>query len=253
MADKHRQLYDQLKSEGLYTKSYDDFVTQFANPEKLVRLHGLMQADGLYTKTVDDFKQQFFGGITQTKAEDVSVISVKDTRAKDSVTQKEVDDKSRLHGVIDSTRVRHIVTKAKEYGIDPYTALAIAYQETGLKEDYADNPFNLLSGDRYNESTANADLVDLSMQTMGDKNKLAAKLGKKSEEEVIQAWNGYGKISSTSFGGKVKKVYGLDVTDNPIDMNTDPVYGRRVIDIRDNILKTNPDIVKLVDEVGKIK
>lgn len=253
MADKHRQLYDQLKAEGYYTKSYDEFVRQFANPEKLMRLHSLMQADGLYTKTVDDFKQQFFGGFKQPEKEDISIIPVKDTRKIDLVTQKEVGDKSRLHTNIDSARARHIVRKAKEHGIDPYTALAVAYQETGFKDDYADNPFNLLSGGRLNENTANEDFVDLSMKEMQDKQKLAERLGKTTEEDIIQAWNGYGKISNESFGGKVKKVYGLDVTDAPLDMNTNPVYGRRVVDIRDNILKTNPDIVRLVDEVGKIR
>lgn len=251
MADKHKQLYDQLKSDGFYTKSYDEFVKQFANPEKLVRLHKVMQEDGLYSKSVDEFRQQFFSGIKLPDKEDYSTIPIKDTRKTDYVTQQDVSDKSRLHGNIDSAQAKKIVAKAKEYGIDPYTALAIAYQETGFKSDYADNPFNLLSGGRLNPGTANEDMIDLSMQEMVDKQKIADRLGKTTDEEKIQAWNGYGKIGGNSFGGKVSQVYGLDVTKDPIDMNTDPVYGKRVVDIRDNILKNNPAIVKLVNEAEK--
>lgn len=251
MPSKHRELYDKLKSEGFYTKSYNNFVTQFANPDKLVRLHGLMQQDGLYTKTVDDFKNQFFTAISPQKKTDYSIIPVKDNRTIDTVTKQKVADNSKLHVNIDSSQAKHIIEKAKQYGIDPYTALAVAYQETGFKDEYKDNPFNLLSGGRLNPDTAGEDFVDLSMLTMQDKNKIADKLGKKTDEEVIQAWNGYGKISSTSFGGTVKKVYGVDVSSKPIDMAKDPVYGRRVVDIRDNILKNNPDIVKLVDEISR--
>lgn len=247
MPGNHRILYDKLKGEGFYTKSYDEFVRQFANPEKIVRLHGLMQEDGLYSRTADDFKNQFFNGIKPQDKTDYSVIPVKDARITDSVTNKPVAESSRLHVNIDPAQAKHIVEKAKEYGIDPYTALAVAYQETGFKDEYKDNPFNLLSGGRYNPDTAGSDLVDLSMQTMLDKKKIADSLGKKTDEEVIQAWNGYGKISNTSFGGTVKKVYGIDVTENTIDMGKDPIYGKRVVDIRDNILKQNPDIIKLVD------
>lgn len=251
MPSKHRELYDKLKSEGFYTKSYDTFVKQFANPDKLVRLHDLMQQDGLYTKTVDDFKNQFFKPISPQEKIDYSIIPVKDNRTIDTVTKQKVADNSRLHVNIDLAQAKHIIEKAKQYGINPYTALAVAYQETGFKDEYKDNPFNLLSGERLNPETAGEDFVDLSMKTMLDKNKIADKLGKKTDEEVIQAWNGYGKITNTSFGGTVKKVYGVDVSEKPIDMAKDPIYGRRVTDIRDNILKKNPDIVKLVEEMNK--
>lgn len=251
MPDSHRKLYDQLKADGLYTKSYSDFVKQFSNPEKIMRLHQLMKADGLYTRTVDDFTKQFFSGVTIGQSEVPVIIPVKDTRIKDLVTQQSVSDKSRLHVNIDSSQAKHIITKAKEYGIDPYTALAMVYQETGFKEEYSDNPFNLLSGGRLNPDTADQDFIDLSMQEMLDKQKLAERLGKKTDEEIIQAWNGYGKIGGNSFSGTTKKAYGLDVSNEPLDMNEDPVYGRRVVDIRDNILKQNPEIVKLVDEASK--
>lgn len=249
MESKHRTLYNRLKEEGLYTKSYSEFTRQFANPEKIVRLYNVMKQDGLYTRDADSFAGQFFQPILKaTKEEDFSIIPIKDTRKVDSVTGSDVPDTSRLHANIDPTLAKHIIKKAKEYDIDPYTALAIAYQETQFKDDYRDNPFNLLSGGHLNPDTANEDIIDLTMKTLVDKNKLAGKLGKKTEEDIIQAWNGYGKITNESFGGKVKRAYGIDVSKKPIDMNRDPVYGKRVVDIRDNILKKNPEIAKLIDE-----
>jgi hypothetical protein len=246
---KHKALYEKLKEEGFYTKSYDEFVKQFSNPEKIVRLHALMKQDGLYSRTADDFKNQFFPPITPTEKEEMGIISVKDTRKKDQVTGLDMTETNRLDANIDTAMAKHIIKKAKEYNIDPYTALSIAYQETQFKDEYLDNPFSLLSGERLNPDTADADFIDLSMQTLQDKQKLAQRLGKKTEADVIQAWNGYGKIDNESFGRKINKVYGIDVSKQPIDMSKNPVYGKRVLDIRENILKKNPEIVKLVEDI----
>jgi hypothetical protein len=249
MPNKNRALYDQLKSEGYYTKSYDQFVSQFSNPDKLARLHDVMQIDGLYTKTVDDFKNQFFQ-LPDSDKVDYGVIPVKDTRENDSVTNMPVSDNNRLHANIDTDSAKEIVSKAKKHGVDPYTALAVAYQETGYSNEYGDNPFFVLVKNPDELTKFQKDPVDYSMQLMSDKNKYAKKLGKKSDEDIIQAWNGYGKVGGNNdlSISPIKKMYGVDVSKNPIDMNKNPVYGKRVIDIRDNILKKNPDIVKLVNE-----
>lgn len=242
----NRALYDSLKRDGLYTKSYEEFSEQFSTPEKLYSLYTLMKTDGFYTKTIDDFKAKFFPPQKE-------MLSIKDTRETDSVTGAPVSDRSRLHTDVDIALIKRIIAKAKQHNIDPYTALAIGFQETGLREEYADNPLSLLSGDRFNPETADEDILDLTMLTLQDKNKLAGKLGKKTEEDIIQAWNGYGKIDKTSFGGTVKKIYGIDVSEKPIDMSKNPVYGKRVVDIRDNILKRDPNITQLVEGVSPLK
>lgn len=247
MADGNRKLYEQLNRDGLYTKSYDEFRKQFSTPEKLYTLYTAMKSDGFYTKPMEEFKVQYF------PPPEKSYIDIKDTRKKDIVTDTTLTDRNRLHAKVDSDLVKKIVVKAKEYGIDPYTALAIGYQETLLRDEYADNPMNLLSGDRLKPETAGQDILDLTMMTLNDKKQLAEKLGKTKEEEVLQAWNGYGKITAESFGGRVRKAYGIDISQEPIDMSTNPVYGRRVKDIRDNILKRNPQIIELVEGVSPLK
>jgi hypothetical protein len=250
----HFTLYTKLKEEGLYTKSYDQFRQQFAGHEKIATLFSAMKDDGHYTKTADDFVKQFFDPKLVQRAKDAqpdySTIDIKDERTIDPVTKAKIADTSRLHITADVEPLKHIIQVAKKNGIDPYTALALAHQETLFKPQYGDNPLNLQSGGRLNPETADSDLVDLSMKELTDKFAMAKKLGKKSEAELLQAWNGYGKIGKNSFAGvkDTNKVYGVDVSKNSINMNKTPLYGQRIIDIRDNILKKNPDIVKLVNE-----
>jgi hypothetical protein len=78
------------------------------------------------------------------------------------------------------------------------------------------------------------------MLFLKDKMDYGKKLGKKTEAELIQAWNGYGKITPKSeYGGNM--YYGIDVSKNPINMNKTPVYGDRIIDIRENVIKKITD------------
>ena len=60
MEDKSQILYQKLFDKGLYTKTYDDFVTQFSDDEKRTKLHSVLQEKGLYTKAYEDFNTQFF-------------------------------------------------------------------------------------------------------------------------------------------------------------------------------------------------
>ena len=60
--DKLKALYDKLSSGGLYTKSYEDFQTQFSDPSSQQKLYDKLSTQGLYTKSPEDFQTQFFGG-----------------------------------------------------------------------------------------------------------------------------------------------------------------------------------------------
>lgn len=272
MPEKLQQLYDNLKSDGLYTKSYNEFVNQFSTQDKVVKLHSALQADKVYTKPIDTFKGDFFSqidnkpkpiedtmGLLQPKRDEqmqwkedlnYNTIAIPDNRKVDAVTGTSLSDTNKLHSNIDKDLARHIVEKANQYGIDPYTALALAHQETGFNPDYEDNPFRVRFDVFKNEDKAsNGDPIDAAMRVLKDKMQLAGKLGKKTDAEKIQGWNGYGKVGKNTEGTQ-NRMYGVDVSKDPIDMNKNPVYGKRVIDIRDNILKTNPNIVKLVEDAN---
>lgn len=174
-----------------------------------------------------------------------NTIKIIDTRKVDSVTGKPNASTANLTRQADVDLMRKIIAIAKSKGIDPYTALAIAHQETGLSQDQDEgNPFHIVGGT--NDPGDLDGSIKESIDLLKSKFDYARKLGKRNEADIIQAYNGYGKVGkgTEGYGGKI---YGLDVTNQPIDMNQNPVYGKRIIDIRDNILKANPEIVKLVD------
>jgi hypothetical protein len=239
MPDKHRELYNKLKGDGFYTKSYDEFVKQFSNPDKLVKLHTLMKQDGLYTKTVDDFKNQFFTPIQTTNADSTIApkIKLQDQRAVEKATGVPLSDKSRFNAEVDSQYVKQVVATARKHGIDPYTALAVNLAETRFDPEKAQNPFMLGNYNPY------GDVLDESMKFMAGKLKYGKDLGKKKEEEILQAWNGYGQLKGMG------NMYGIDTNKTPIDMNNNPVYGNRIIDLRENVIKKNPQLQELVDSV----
>ena len=60
MNESHEKLYNLLSTEGLYTKSYEDFTAQFESPEKQQKLYELILNENLYTKSYDEFTEQFF-------------------------------------------------------------------------------------------------------------------------------------------------------------------------------------------------
>jgi hypothetical protein len=67
MPDGNRLLYERLKEDKLYTKSYAEFVRQFATPEAQAKLHRVMSYDKVYTKPMGEFSQKFFPPIDYKK------------------------------------------------------------------------------------------------------------------------------------------------------------------------------------------
>jgi hypothetical protein len=173
----------------------------------------------------------------QDKAIAANRISIEDNRSVDAITNQKVTKKAPL--VADKDFIKNVVSAAKRNGIDPYTALAMAYQETNMGHGWKDNPFHM-------QKMQTEDPFEESMIFLKDKFALAKRLGKTKEADILQAWNGYGNITPKS-EYNTNMYYGIDVSKNPINMNTNPVYGKRVIDVRDNILKKNQNIIDIVN------
>ena len=243
MAGGHRLLYDRLKEDKLYTKSYEEFTKQFSDPDRLFTLYNALRVDGFYTKPKEEFIQKYW------PPEPVnSKLKIADTRELDAVTNTPMSDTNRMHVEMDSTTIKKIAEEARKNKIDPYTAIAIGIQETGFKPEHADNPYSIFQmvNSLDDLGSMQDDPIGFSMKKLSEKFDYAKKLGKKTEEEIIQSWNGYGKIKKGT-EGLGDKAYGIDISKEPIDMGKNPVYGKRVKDIRDNILKKNPEIVELVN------
>lgn len=86
--DPVRQLYDQLLKQGLYTKSFQDFKSQFATAGAQQQLYDGLNKNKLYTKSFDDFSSQFF--TPQTPAPDPARESFM-TEALRRMTQEQAD------------------------------------------------------------------------------------------------------------------------------------------------------------------
>lgn len=184
-------------------------------------------------------------------------INLEDTRKIDATSGQPITDTNKLSTLADPNLVKRIIQGAKDRKIDPYTALSIAAQETGLgkMEDWKNNPMHLNPPrDQYGKPTApyppDMDMVDKGLDFLKEKMDYAKRLKKNnSDEELIQSWNGYGKIPYEV--GK-ESMYGIDLSTLPnqtLDMNKNPVYGKRIVDLRDNVVKTNPAIQSMVKDI----
>lgn len=184
-------------------------------------------------------------------------VKLVDNREINPATGKPFKQKGNKTISVDPVHIQTIVAHAKAKGIDPYTALAIAYQETefdkngigyGEVKDYFPDQYvgeEFLERDemrRHQEANKLANALK-------DKLAYATRLGydKKGEDFVLQAYNGYGKIKPPK-GQDTSSYYGIPISNtNPLDMSKNPAYGKTVLSLRDQVLKNNPEIKKLVE------
>jgi hypothetical protein len=240
MDGNNKALYDSLVKDGYYTKSYEEFNAQFASHEKAMALFSAMQKDGNYTKTADDFKKSFFTLPGTDKAEQEATptnIKIRDTRQIDQLSGQPLKDTAKFHANPDVNYIKQVVATARKHGVDPYTALAVNLAETKFDPEKMDNPFMLGNYD------PQSDPVEQGVKFLANTLATAKKMGKTNEADQLQMWNGTGKIAGKGI------MYGIDTDKTPIDMSKTPLYGKRVIDLRDNVLKKNPDFTKVVDDV----
>ena len=186
-------------------------------------------------------------------------MNVIDTREIDATSGKKITDRNNQNSMANIDTIKQLINGAKKRGLDPTTVLAMAMQETGFgtERPSADvstswNPLQLNIPPPGGKFDYKISLLEPSLDFLKEKIDYAKKLGKKTEEEIIQAWNGYGKVGVGYYpypdAPPINKFYGIDVSKKPLDMAKNPVYGKRVVDLRDNVIKKNPDLMKLIEE-----
>jgi len=82
--------------------------------------------------------------------------------------------------------------------------------------------------------------IETFMKVFKHKMEYSAKLGKTTEEDLIQGYNGYGKLKNTG------NLYGMK--DPVIDFAKNPVYGKKIVDLRENIIKKSPEIMAMLND-----
>lgn len=191
-------------------------------------------------------------------------MKINDTRRINPGTGQPFDQKSIGLKTVnaDPDTMRAIVAHAKAKGVDPYTALAVAYQES----EFGNKDKNIGQAWTYDPSKGIPETDTLNIEAsrltnaLKDKLDYAKRLGydKKGEDYAIQAYNGYGDLRHNlmKINGKMQpqRWYGNLVTaDKPFLMSEHPLYGRSVMSLRDEILKKHAGVKNIVDTTPAYK
>jgi hypothetical protein len=137
--------------------------------------------------------------------------------------------------------VKEIIIKARAKGVDPKTALAIALQESQLGKKDTNLGHSLVgSDDPYSY-----------MDVLKSKVGLAKTKGHEDEITQLQFYNGTGKLfpgtEAKYHGFQSGKFYGVPVTAEGLDMLENPLYGKQIVDLRDNVIGKSKHIDSLLN------
>lgn len=182
--------------------------------------------------------------------DDPTKIKLEDKRKMLAATNVPINkEKDLKSGTYDKQRIKNIIKAAKHVGIDPNTAISVALQESHIGNLNDQNIGNVYAG--YGKAPAGLDQQSYELAAfLKEKITEGKKLGYKDEAHQLQMYNGMGKLKSTySVNGKIQpqKFYGIEVSEgHPLDLKKNPLYGKTIIDLRDNLIKTNEEIQKLI-------
>lgn len=185
---------------------------------------------------------------------------LRDPRKISATTGKPINPKRDLFsGNYSGNRMAELVTAAKRYGINPLDLLAVDLQETGWgNRSDAGAGHSLLSRSDLiptklpSEEEAMLDEADYFARSYKTKMNYADKLGIKDPALRIQVYNGLGKVVPETeqdyHGFKMQSIYGVPIPKGGIDMRKNPLYGKRIMDIRDNILSRDTALLNYIKE-----
>lgn len=188
----------------------------------------------------------------------VRPITLSDTRTINPATGTPFNQKGMKTVNANPDKLKLIIAHAKAKGIDPYTALAIAYQEQNLGSE--DNDFGTVKDYFPDEDVSNSfneideryanEGANVMAKAIKDKLEYGRRLGmdKKGEAFMLQAYNGLGMLKPQP-GEKTRSFYGIPVgPGHPLNLRENPAYGKTVMSLRDEILKKNQELKQLIDK-----
>lgn len=155
--------------------------------------------------------------------------------------------------------IKAIIAHAKAKGVDPRNALAIALQETNIGQldpNYGSAWSTFEDDGMPDDRNRYANVLAKAMkEKIAYANELRSKgILPKGEEYDLQTYNGLGKLGSTmKVGGVAQKAsyYGIPVSaSQPLDLMKNPAYGKIVRQLRDEVIGTNPQILKLIESTS---
>jgi len=152
-------------------------------------------------------------------------------------------------GIYPTSTAVNVVAASKDRGEDPWTPLGVAQVETGMGKIDPENPGHILTTQMHPDKADSAE--DDLVYTLQQKRAYAKNLGYNDELHQIQAYNGLGKIDEFGSDFPQRSYYGVQIPSGGVlDFKKNPLYGKEVTDIRDNVLKPNKDMQNIVDTTG---
>lgn len=171
------------------------------------------------------------------------------------------DSKGVKAGKYSRAKIMSAIKAARAVGVDPAQYLALGWQESDLgnakvkgRRGSWDAPFAMahdIDDNQQKEIEALAQktgvdpLILRGAVALRGKLQYAKQLGFKDEASALQAYNGYGTITPKQFGGATQ-AYGVDIS-NGVDMRKNPLYGKRLLELKQDILK-NKAIQQLLNQ-----
>ena len=180
------------------------------------------------------------------------VLKIKDNRKILATSQQPIRPNSdNVSGDYNSYHLDELMNKAKKSNLseeDRWNLAAMAFQET--KWGRSDDNIGHVKGDWKGN-----DPYTQFINAYKTKQNEATRLGYNDPQMRLQVYNGMGTVKGTTeqdyHGFKMKKIYGVDIPPEGISMKQNPLYGKQILDIRDNVLKNNPNFVKYMDSIQK--
>jgi hypothetical protein len=252
-------LYSVVKDNGLYTKSYDEFVGKYSDEQNMSKLYQVVYDQGLYTKSFDDFKGKYF---TQVKKKE----SVSPSQQKKGATSSATGAMGPDGAPAPSARKRYDVKGKPAQPVAPAAPAAQltakdlemmmpfrgAVQETTVIGDapaVQENPFAQdvkRAGDILTKKSPEGDAFTAGIITEKPETKKYAK-------EVLAAVeapqeNSYiEKIvnSTTASGMLANKVYQLETFGNPDDIDFEDMASYNKM-LQDNAIEEEEGVVGFI-------
>ena len=174
-------------------------------------------------------------------------LNLKDPRKVRMTTGKKMNpNRDLMSGDYVLNEMGEAIKRAKKRGLsldDAWNMAAIDFQETllGNRDDEMGHAKDYQGEDN----------IDRFLNAYQDKMKTADRLKYKDPYLRLQVYNGLGKVYPETeqwyHGFKANSFYGVPVPKTGLDLKRNPLYGKQIIDLRDNVLRKNPEFVKFIN------
>lgn len=189
----------------------------------------------------------------ETDSEKAALMTIRDPRKIRLTTNQKINpNRDLFSGSYPTEDLVNIVKQGKNKKLtleDIYNLAAIDLQERQWGK-IDNNPGHVLFGKGENP-------IDRFINAYINSQEKAKRLGYTDPHKKLQVYNGLGIVVPATeqdyHGFKMKSIYGVPIPKEGINMKKNPLYGKQITDLKENVLKKNPNFVSFVDSLYKLQ